>query len=167
MKKNKEWLKERIERVADSHSFRMIQDTSVLALIDQLEEPEQEKVTVPQFVADWIEDKKDWSALDVFYDIDEQDVESNNISNWLYDNDDKETAKREIVLLQAMRSGYTVEKEKRYYVYDKATKSYLGYNAVRTQLNWWTSRLENESFTEQEIKNIDERFWAFAEEVIK
>lgn len=120
-------------------------------------ELKQKKVVVPQFVADFIEEIKPNFNIRAVFTL--KNNEHKKGQEWALNNPD--------VFARAWLDGYTVEKEKRYYVYDKATKSYLGYNAVRTQLNWCTSRLENESFTEQEIKSIDERYWAFAEEVTK
>lgn len=151
MEKDKEWLKECIERAADSHSFRMVQDTSVLALIDQLEEPEQgigaahdllakittlsqedfdlywncindgvavselkqEKVVVPQFVADWIEDRKSmadhwFEALDSLaadFHNKETDKVEDRIFNWIMANPD--------LYVDAYRDGYEVEKFRR------------------------------------------------------
>ncbi|MBM6615609.1 DUF1642 domain-containing protein [Desemzia sp. RIT804] len=131
----------------------------------------QEKPVIPKFVANYIEKEKN-SPYPTLANAYHNSMYNNEVSEWLqhyadstYVSDYAKADKNQKLFTRAWYDGFSVEKEKRYYVYDKATKSYLGYNAVRTQLNWWTSRLENESFTEQEIKAIDERFWTFREEV--
>lgn len=69
------------------------------------------------------------------------------------------------MVINALFNGYEVEREKLYYIYDKSTNAHIGYNADKTRLSWYTSSFPNDVFTESEIKAIDERYWAFAEEV--
>ena len=72
---------------------------------------EREKVTVPQFVADYIKDAKyyEWDLDDVFDHIAEESEES-EIYKWFY------TLGNVDVFARAWLDGYTVDKEKRYEV---------------------------------------------------
>jgi len=133
--------------------------------IEQL--AEQPKVTVPQFVAKWINQCKEKATLadclDGYYEISNGEVvSSEDFQNWVVDNENDElTAKAWIF-------GYEVEKEpvyeveffrgggERYLLMELGEKSYevvpeSENDGYRTQ---W--------FTESEIKSIDERYWAFA-----
>ncbi|MTQ41159.1 MULTISPECIES: DUF1642 domain-containing protein [unclassified Streptococcus] len=75
----------------------------------QLNEPQ--KVTIPQFVADYIKDAKyyEWDLDDAFDHIVEES-EGSEISEWFY------TLGNVDVFARAWLDGYTVEKEKRYRV---------------------------------------------------
>ena len=81
----------------------------ILNSIEQLDQPQ--KVTVPQFVADYIKDAKyyEWDLDDVFDHITEESGGS-EISEWFY------TLGNVDVFARAWLDGYTVEKEKRYTV---------------------------------------------------
>lgn len=128
---------------------------------------EQPKVTVPQFVANWINQCKEKATLadclDGYYEISNGEVvSSEDFQNWVVDNENDElTAKAWIF-------GYEVDKEpvyevvflesddERYLLMELGEKSYevvpeSENDGYRTQ---W--------FTESEIKSIDERYWAFA-----
>lgn len=133
-------------------------------LIEQLDE--QPKVTVPKFVATWINQCKEKATLadclDGYYEISNGEVvSSEDFQNWVVDNENDElTAKAWIF-------GYEVDKEpvyevvflesddERYLLMELGEKSYevvpeSENDGYRTQ---W--------FTESEIKSIDERYWAF------
>lgn len=109
--KNKEWLKEEINKVTSriyGADFNTIKETD--DLINQLEEPEQEKVAVPQFVADWIEKNRDKTTL-----LDSKAMmiqrcihDDLRVLDWVDDNED--------LFIRAWLDGYTVEKEKLYRV---------------------------------------------------
>ena len=78
---------------------------------------EREKVTVPQFVADWYEENKDDFETKLFNVIDLllRDLEDDELSEfeeWIVD---KHTAPFQ-TLVNMHQFGYTVEKEKRYFV---------------------------------------------------
>lgn len=78
---------------------------------------EREKVTVPQFVADWYEENKDDFETKLFNVIDllPRDLEDDELSEfeeWIVD---KHTAPFQ-TLVNMHQFGYTVEKEKRYFV---------------------------------------------------
>lgn len=119
---NKQELIEKIDNLQYSLSWNIprINKEIVLDLIEQLDEPQ--KVTVPQFVADWIE----WTKKD---GLDLQDAmnlisgeENEKLLRWFYNESNQETFAR------AWLDGYEVEKEKRYTVKMRATKQLLFYN---------------------------------------
>ena len=98
----------------------MIDKLTALELIKLLDEPQ--KVTVPQFVADYIKYaiENDWDFQDLFKCI--EDEEDEELLRWVYHERNQET------LAAAWINGYTVEKEKRYIVKMSATKQPLFYN---------------------------------------
>lgn len=174
MKKDKEWLKEEVNAQNIILDKGYIYTEDILKLIDQLEEPEQEKVVIPQFVADWIETMK------------QQNFTLGEVAEHLYSGDIKWSLLREYErwarlnftkFARAWLDGYTVEKEKLYRVIlpdaeSDASSNFLG--LVRTGDNRIViSKIkvstilhsDNVRFTEQEIKRNHEYLWQFAEEV--
>ena len=81
----------------------------IIKKIEQLDEPQ--KVTIPQFVADYIKDAKyyEWDLGDVFDHIANESGKS-EIYEWFY------TLGNIDVFARAWLDGYTVVKEKRYRV---------------------------------------------------
>jgi hypothetical protein len=75
--------------------------------IKQLDEPQ--KVTIPQFVADWIEECKD-DNFHLFGAMEEMSLHQKKLDYWFREDDNMENFAR------AWLDGYTVEKEKRYRV---------------------------------------------------
>lgn len=116
-------------------------------LIEQLDEPQ--KVTVPQFVADWIE-KVGGSLFGLNYDS-----VSSEIYDWVYE---EEGNLKKLHLACAI--GYEVEKEKRYYVRFKGMESddfnYL--NFIKFQHAWVLSsiKLDKKFRTEHTKKQLEE-----------
>ena len=117
--------KELIERIeglnklyGDNKNYVSYDD--VLNLVKQLDKPQ--KVTIPQFVADYIKYaiENDWDFQDLFKRI--EDEEDEELLRWVYHERNQET------LAAAWINGYTVEKEKRYIVKMSATKQPLFYN---------------------------------------
>lgn len=93
----------------------IISINGVLEDLRQLDEPQ--KVTIPQFVADWYEENKDDFETKLFNVIDllPRDLEDDELSEfeeWIVD---KHTAPFQ-TLVNMHQFGYTVEKEKRYFV---------------------------------------------------
>ena len=126
---DKKELVEKIESLP-SHtsitSFRPYVDKKiVLGLISQLDE--HEKVTIPQFVADWYENNKDYLEY--------------NFQDWLKHLSDYRLSKNEQfgkwvnepennpaeTLIKMKLFGYEVEKEKRYLVKVKGVNEYCCY----------------------------------------
>ena len=96
----------------------------ILGSIEQLDEPQ--KVTVPQFVADYIKYaiENDWDFQDLFKCI--EDEEDEKLTRWVYHERNQET------LADAWINGYTVE-EKRYLVKMKGISvdsDYLNYDSI-------------------------------------
>ena len=137
--------------------------------INQLDEPQ--KPIIPQFVADYIETYKErgLSLVAWFEFLNYEDEFENKTEEWLYGDSQEEMLKREYLLIDAIRHGYEVEEEKRYRVVFRSHKDdlilfktgehiFIGAESANGG-NW------KQHFTESEIKDYDERFWAFAEEV--
>ena len=91
------------------------------------------KVTVPQFVADYIKDAKyyEWDLDDVFDHIAEESEES-EIYKWFY------TLGNVDVFARAWLDGYTVDKEKRYLVKMKNLRALFCYLAYIPDEGYWT-----------------------------
>jgi hypothetical protein len=89
----------------------------ILKDLKQLDEPE--KVTIPQFVAEYIEQKKDddYHLLGAMIEI--RSHKNKEIDEWFEEDDNMETFAR------AWLDGYEVEKEPKYTVKFKATNQYL------------------------------------------
>ena len=93
-----------------------------------------EKVTIPQFVADWIEQRKDegWKLSQMFLQANLEE----KYGRWIIDN--QETFAR------AWLDGYTVEKEKRYIVKVKGVEEGHKYLNHRISLDSWFFSGESE-----------------------
>lgn len=134
--------------------------TQVINWVEQLDE--QPKVTVPKFVASWIEHCKEnatlTDCLKGYYEIsDGEGAGSGDFQNWVVDNENDElTAK-------AWMFGYEVEKEPLYQIQFPGTSwgAYLT-KADNGDLVIFQNTTSGSTFTESEIKSIDERYWAFA-----
>ena len=111
---------------------------SFINMIEKLDEPQ--KVTIPQFVADWIEYAKfeDYHLLGAMDAI--ATSGRKNLYEWFWDYDDNMD-----LFARAWLDGYTVEKEKRYRVKVKGIHSeseYLYYGMGSCK---WRFREKNES----------------------
>ena len=152
---NKQELIEKIESLP-SHtsitSFRPYVDKKiVLGLISQLDEPE--KVVIPQFVADAIEDAREESA------------ELEQAFQFVWWNDSDEFTKwygkksNRDVFARAWLDGYEVEKEKRYLVKIIGITNYNSYLNYHKRENKWTieSRVETDAIrTKHTRKELEE-----------
>lgn len=159
-------------QIVDSKALVYMQ---VINWVEQL--AEQPKVTVPQFVAKWINQCKEKATLadclDGYYEISNGEVvSSEDFQNWVVDNENDElTAK-------AWMFGYEVEKEQLYQVkiptvnWDECSSelvkeyAYLIWDITSDEYKLSASNKDYKSWraslTESEIKSIDERYWAFA-----
>ena len=111
---------------------------------------EREKVTIPKFVADWIEKYKENNIISLSgafeYAKEEVDI-------WLSDWTNQETFAR------AWLDGYEVEKEKRYYVRFKWIEESYSYLTLIKHLNAWTLysiTLDKKFRTEHTKKQLEE-----------
>ncbi|WPS47582.1 DUF1642 domain-containing protein [Streptococcus sp. S5] len=103
---------------------------------------EHEKVTVPQFVADWIEDckTKGKSLLKSLL------YTPGKVNSWVDDPDNQET------FALAWINGYEVEQEKRYTVKLKNTDDYLVKTAANSYRFYNNIYTQNRKHTKEEIE---------------
>lgn len=104
----------------------LVRKCEVLKLIAQLNQVERldvpQKVTVPQFVADWYEKYKndfEFAVFNYLYMFDKQD--ESDFKRWFRDSRTKPFQ----ILVSMLQFGYEVEKEKRYEVKLKNTDDYI------------------------------------------
>ena len=150
-----------------------------LVMITELDE--QEKPTVPQYVADFYEDIKDsfeWSLYNLCIDFHKRELQD-DLFDWFKYNDTKPIE----TLVKMKLYGYEVEKEKLYTVEipnpnaSGYGKTYLAKNKDgKLELYSWSSytsidfadnwkQEDNAQLTESEIKKDFEWAWKFAKEV--
>lgn len=103
-----------------------------------------EKVTIPQFVADWYEEHKDDLEIALFRCIDHipsvyDEGDLNEFEEWIIDGETKPFQ----TLVNMHQFGYTVEKEKRYLVQMNVINkpSYLNHDIVKKE--WFFSIKHN------------------------
>lgn len=96
-----EGLKDLNQPFGNNHGY--IKIDTVMGLVSKLDEPE--KVTVPQFVADFITEQKKLGHT-LSYSIDA--CMSDRVAEWYWDNSE--------LFARAWLDGYDIEKEKRYLV---------------------------------------------------
>ena len=155
---SQEWIDEHAH--GSCGDYVLVEDLQKL-LMPKQEEPE--KVVVPQFVGEWYETNSKRGQLE------------NNIKvlikGELYDNDNKDChnfykwfleSNNPIQTLINMKNGYVVE-EKKYYVIEPTTGQFLIKDNQKSRGVKWVDGFSSnpESYTEQEIKNINERYWEF------
>ena len=106
-----------------------------------------QKVTVPQFVADWYEEYKDDFEIALFRCIDHipsvyDEGDLNEFEEWIIDGETKPFQ----TLVNMHQFGYTVEKEKRYLVNMKGIDktSYLNHDILKQT---WFFSIEHDGFT--------------------
>lgn len=105
---NKQELIERIEGLKNlfGNKSEYIEIDTVIRLISELDEPE--KVTIPQFVADWIEEsKKSCENVVEFFEYRNPSFE---ITKWIEDGE------RFDLVARAWLDGYEIEEENQYVV---------------------------------------------------
>ena len=119
---NKQELIEKYEKLEGVCKDPGAEIARLIFLEDLRELDEPQKVTVPQFVADYIKDAKyyEWDLDDAFDHIAEESEES-EIYEWFY------TLGNIDVFARAWLDGYEVEKEKRYLVKMKGISSNMCY----------------------------------------
>ena len=172
MKKDLNWLRRKV--LDNKFMGHTIHIDVLFELMDELDEPEvlsQELPVIPKFVADFLTGKEGYSISDLFnynflYDANDK------IAEWLYDNDEETNKERELSLILAHYGGYTVEEEQKYYVLGKHDTPIL-FRDYRNRITetsnlsdvYPKSNSEDFELTEQEIKDYDERYWAFAKPV--
>lgn len=114
----------------------------VKSFLDQLKKmDEPQKVTIPQFVADWIEQRKDegWKLSQMFLQANLEE----KYGRWIVDNQER--------FARAWLDGYEVEKEPKYTVKIKSVNQYLVKNTDEDFLGFLQSRLKSK-FTRKELE---------------
>lgn len=105
--------------------------------LEQLNEIDTKKVTVPQYVADWIEEgKKHCKDVSDLFDFDFMNEE---VGNWFLQE------KPFDLVARAWLDGYEVEEEKRYLVKVKGVDSCFECLYYGMGSNTWSFRMKNES----------------------
>ena len=131
---NKKELIEKIEALPDNVALirPYIDKELVLGLVRQLDEPQ--KIKVPHFVADWIEEceAKEKTLINSLIYTPE------GVNSWVGNSDNQET------FALAWIFGYEVEEEKRYLVKVKSIKeSFAFLNYSSSQKTWFLSDKQN------------------------
>ena len=161
---NKQEAIEKIEKLDEHYGISQgvyLKKRDVVNIISQIHEPQ--KVVVPKFVAEWIEElKKCHSNLAWVWQVYPNEPK---VKNWLEANTEK------FMRAWLAYPNITVEQEKLYTVEIAGVESskLFKHNQYYTyrfhcgkELEGYTDRL-----TEKEIKEADERLWEFAKEVEK
>lgn len=148
---NKQELIEKYEYLNHAY-FRRVDTSEVLRDLKQLDEPE--KVTVPQFVADWYEEHKENLEYNIWdwmkYNLEPKKQENVIFSQWL-----GKTVNNPVETLIKMKLyGYEVKKEKRYTVVMKGTKQPLYYNASDDKLFFSMGKIASH-FTRQQLEKLN------------
>jgi len=171
--KDKQWLLEKLTEIKNKTPMTVswaFEET--INYVEKLEEPQ--KPVVPQFVADWFElnkialNARIYNFSVTLFHKDGKDFDE--FESWFRD-----TENESIVTLVKMLNGYEIEEEPKYVVrfpdskfgtptygtivrnYDKKKMSVIyGSPGVNIKPN---------KYTEEEIKEVGERYWQFAEKV--
>jgi hypothetical protein len=151
-------VKELIEKYEylNHNYFRRVDTSEVLRDLKQLDEPP--KVTIPQLIADWIEQCKNnfgfnlKSAMNINTILHYSD-DSHKVIDWIKVNSNQEA------FVRAWLDGYEIEKEKRYLVKVKGMKRVNGCLAINKKLAIWffgTSGNSNNYRTHHTRKELEE-----------
>lgn len=136
-------------------------------------QPPKELIEVPQRFADWIESQTDREEESYWYIFDKFIKDSREKSTGIdyFGIGDISTYPQgwDRVLLSALVDGYTVKKEQLYHVVlPEVLNRYLNFRINNGDAMFGSSEEIGNyktKFTEQEIKDIDPRYWAFAVKV--
>lgn len=149
--------KKELVKKYEETTFTIISIAGVLEDLKQLDEPQE--VTVPQFVADWYEEHKDNLEYNIWdwmkYNLEPKKRENVIFSRWL-----GKTVNNPVETLVKMKLyGYTVEKEKRYYIRLKNVDENYNYLTCIKHLDAWalTEIKRDKKFrTEHTKKQLEE-----------
>nr|DAP53843.1 MAG TPA: Protein of unknown function (DUF1642) [Caudoviricetes sp.] len=143
-------VKELIEKYEylNHDCFRRVDTSKVLKDLKQLDE--QQKPVVPQFVADWYEERKNnidfeiWHYLHTF-----SSQKEDEFKKWM----NKLGLKQIQTLVNMHQFGYEVEKEPKYIVKMKATKQPLFYNNMYEKIFFSMGDLATR-FTRKQLEEV-------------
>ena len=172
---------EAIEKIKDLYSFVMedgpfevdlINKNQVIDLVSQIDKPQ--KVTIPEFVAEWIEwcKRSGWHLQKILSRLDDDE----KVGDWTYDENDDLIPEKVDMIARAWLDGYEVEKEKLYTV-EIPNPNIIGneHTVLMTNIfnqivmvrvygdNWRTAK--GYHLTEAKIKQDFEWAWQWAKEV--
>lgn len=128
----------------------------IISLKSQLEKQQPEIPEVPQFVAELIKKRKgNWSLFGAFRNISGNKYDNEKLYEWVFAH-----AGRQEIFAQAWVNGYTVAKEKRFYLkakellvvgdYDHVEDLWLDFNK-----NYTPKKSMAHKFTQQEIDSME------------
>ena len=127
--------------------FRRVDTSEVLRDLKQLDEPQ--KVKIPQFVADVIEEAREESSeLEDAFEYARDVAFRGEIGEWFMKLQNRNNFAR------AWLNGYESEKEKRYTVVIKKTKQPLYYNASENKLFFSMAKIASH-FTRQQLEKLN------------
>lgn len=120
--------------------------------------PEPKKVTVPKFVADWIEDEHLYlDLISAFLYEKGKGYLSDRFKDWVISNTG--------TFCRAILDGYKVEEKLHTVELDDHVGLTKTNGIVKLTVWYYAHGYETKQLTEQEIKDYDERYWSFAKEV--
>lgn len=165
----KYWIKAEYKKINDfndlHHWFEIAGALDGLVMLGDVSEvkeviQEREKVTIPKFVAEWIEEcenNKYHLSVSIQKGIDSS---SQELSRWLFGKNNQDTFAR------AWLDGYEIEKEPLYYVkIPNVYHGYFGYSERFDNYSFYNKEDATEirfELTEEEIKQNHEWAWKFA-----
>ena len=149
---NKQELIEKYEKLEGVCKDPGAEIARLIFLEDLRELDEPQKVTVPQFVADWYEEYKDDFEGELFRCVDliTRDFEDGDLSEfeeWFIDGKTKPFQ----TLVNMHQFGYEVEKEMRYTVKMRTTNQPLFYNSLEKRLFFSLGKLATQ-FTFKQLE---------------
>ncbi|WP_430381114.1 DUF1642 domain-containing protein [Streptococcus pseudopneumoniae] len=133
---------------------KVIPTKTAIDLIKQLDEPE--KIKVPQFVAEWIEEAR--KACKDVAELFEFDFTNDEVRKWFMQERPFD------LVAHAWLDGYEVEKEKRYEVKIKASGQYLAKTKLKEISFMYNGACSH--FTRKELEDADFG-WVFSCEGIE
>lgn len=151
---NKQELIEKYEKLEGVCKDPGAEIARLIFLEDLRELDEPQKVTVPQFVADWYEEYKDDFEGELFRCVDliTRDFEDGDLSEfeeWFIDGKTKPFQ----TLVNMHQFGYEVEKEKRYTVKMRTTNQPLFYNNMYEKIFFSLGNLATR-FTRKQLEGL-------------
>ena len=152
MRTNKQELISKYELIKNSYNFKVVATDGIISDLKRLDEPE--KVTIPQFVAGWIEYCK-FTHVNLQYALVVGDVYFYNYANQKDFSKLKEfleTENNQVTFARAWLDGYTIEEERRYFVKIRATKHYFSRDGKG---KIFFSLAYKDSFTKKELEEAN------------
>lgn len=149
---NEKQITDLIERMRElGHIYSYQGAKNLIQEYEKLNKPE--KVTIPQFVADWLKENDlreetlgEQSVFDVFDSLknDSKNGYYENVKRWIDENGD--------LFARAWLDGYTIEEERRYFVKIRATKHYFSRDGKG---KIFFSLAYKDSFTKKELEEAN------------